>query len=517
MQGLSSSIPLHWSVVDRHTRTIIIATLFALACAIGAAGPAIAAQPVPKVAIIVGPTDTSTEAYRGLANDAARAAVASGAAVVKVYSPDATWPAVKAAVSGASIVVYLGHGNGWPSRYRDALYPPTQDGFGLNPVAGGDDSVHQYFGEEAVGRLTMAPDAVVILSHLCYASGNSEPGLAEGTREQAIQRVDNYAAGFIRAGARAVVAEGHLGPAYYVRAILTGTLSIEKIWERSPSAHGNAFSVSSARSTGFTELLDPDQPGGGFYRSLVSAGRDVRGVRGSATETVATSPAPPPAQPDQASLDPASGTPAPGARLEASARTPTLPMPGGGLLRLAHPLVLAVDRDLIMPDGPPVPEPPVEPVAALEPSLAPVTPRAPERTPSPEAGSSPTPMPDPGVPAVGGGAADFGAAASGGRPFAPVIAPRLIAVPATGRGESATPRPSPSTDPAPSARPPRAPEIDLLQPEVDLVVPGPTGSTVAPAHATHGVRGPAHHDRLPGRARPPPLDDAPAQPRGRGP
>ena len=188
-------------------------------------------------------------------------------------------------------------------------------------MAGADDSIHEYFGEEAVGRLTMAPDAVVILSHLCYASGNSEPGLAEGTREQAIQRVDNYAAGFIRAGARAVVAEGHLGPAYYVRAILAGRLSIEKIWERSPSAHGNAFSVPSARSTGFTEQVDPDQAGGGYYRSLVWDGIDVRGVRGSATDTVAASAAAPPAQPDSANRDRASRTPPPGHQLEAIAPT----------------------------------------------------------------------------------------------------------------------------------------------------------------------------------------------------
>ena len=122
----------------------------------------------------------------------------------------------------------------------------------------------------------------MVLSHLCYASGNTEPGLPQGTRDQAIQRVDNYAAGFLRAGARAVVAEGHFGPAYYVRSLLTSGLSIEKIWERSPSAHGNTFSVASSRSAGFTQRLDPDRPGGGFYRSLVSAGLDAPTVRAGA-------------------------------------------------------------------------------------------------------------------------------------------------------------------------------------------------------------------------------------------
>ncbi len=90
----------------------------------------------------------------------------------------------------------MGHGNGWPSKYRDALYPPTQNGFGLNPKAGGGDYTHQYFGEASVGgQVKLAKNAVVLLNHLCYASGNTEPGLPEGNLAQAKQRVDNYAAG----------------------------------------------------------------------------------------------------------------------------------------------------------------------------------------------------------------------------------------------------------------------------------------------------------------------------------
>ena len=50
---------------------------------------------------------------------------------------NATWAKVKAAAQGASVFVYLGHGNGWPS-----IYPPfqtlTKDGLGLDPSGGGD-------------------------------------------------------------------------------------------------------------------------------------------------------------------------------------------------------------------------------------------------------------------------------------------------------------------------------------------------------------------------------------------
>ena len=239
---------------------------------VGAVAPVAAAARVPKVVLVVGPVGSLTNEYRSLANAAAVEALADGAEVTKVYSPNATWPAVRKALNGASIVVYLGHGNGWPSPYRDSLYPPTQNGFGLNPVAGADDVNHQYFGEASVDNIKLAPNAVVLLSHLCYASGNSEPGLPEGSESQAIQRVDNYAAGFIRAGAQAVVAEAHMGPAYYVRSLLRSQLSIEQIWRGSPSANGNTLNFASERSPGFAERLDPDHANSSFYRSLVSRG-----------------------------------------------------------------------------------------------------------------------------------------------------------------------------------------------------------------------------------------------------
>ena len=52
----------------------------------------------------------------------------------------------------------------------------------------------------------MRRNAVVILNRLCYASGNSEWGSANPTKTTAIKRVDNYGAGFLRAGAKAVFA-----------------------------------------------------------------------------------------------------------------------------------------------------------------------------------------------------------------------------------------------------------------------------------------------------------------------
>ncbi len=237
---------------------------------------------------IVGPAGAATDGYRAQARAAASIARHYTPDVVELYSPDATWPAVRDATNGASLVVYMGHGNGWPSPYRDALYPPSQNGFGLNPAPGGDDATHQYFGEELVGSdIKLAKNAIVLLNHLCYASGNSEPGLPEGTLDQARQRVDNYAAGFIRAGASAVIAEAWSSPSYFVRSILAGTGSVQAAWQRSPSANGHRFAFASTRSRGYIAQMDPETAGAGFTRSIVMkaglAPKDVlAGAAGSA-------------------------------------------------------------------------------------------------------------------------------------------------------------------------------------------------------------------------------------------
>jgi hypothetical protein len=254
----------------KRASVILLLVVLALMAAgpFGPASVAAASRAAPKVAIVVGPAGYATANYKRLADEAAAEAERFTPNVVKVYSPNATWPAVKQALTGASIVVYLGHGNGWPSRYRNRLTPSTQNGMGLNPNVGAD--THQYFGEARIGKeIKLAKDAVVIFSHLCYASGNSEPGLPEGSLDVGQQRVDNYAAGFIRAGAAAVIAEAYMGPAYYVKSILRGRSSIDRIWRSAPTYHGNLLRFDSLRSRGYTAQMDPDNATSGFHRSIV--------------------------------------------------------------------------------------------------------------------------------------------------------------------------------------------------------------------------------------------------------
>lgn len=223
-----------------------------------------------KVVIIVGPTGSATSNYRSWADQAYAEAIQYSSNVVKIYSPVATWDVVKPALQGASLVIYLGHGNGWPSPYTfDPAYT-TKDGLGLNPTANGGDTNTKYYGEPYLANeIKLAPNAVVILNHLCYASGNSEPGYAEPTLDVAMQRVDNFGQGFFKAGAAAVIAEGHGGITGMIRDLFTTQQSILNLWRTQYDYNGNEFSFASLRSPANTAFMDPDGTPGGFYRSLI--------------------------------------------------------------------------------------------------------------------------------------------------------------------------------------------------------------------------------------------------------
>jgi flagellar hook assembly protein FlgD len=239
--------------------------------------------------IIVGATHSATAKYRTYADAAYAEARKYTTNVVKVYSPYATWSKVKSATTGASVVIYMGHGNGWPSPYTyDPLYT-TKDGFGLNATSGAGDYNNKYYGEPYVSTLDLADDAIVLLHHLCYAAGNSEPGGAAPSVSVARQRLDNYAAGFLKAGASAVIADGHRGPVDYLRALFTTHQTIEQLWKTQPNAEGNVVSFASKRTPGATAFSDPETPTTGFYRSLVGdrnvTTSDILGDSYSSTST----------------------------------------------------------------------------------------------------------------------------------------------------------------------------------------------------------------------------------------
>ena len=128
-----------------------------------------------------------------------------------------------------------------------------------------------YYGEPYVKTLDLAPNAIVLLHHLCYASGNSEPGHAQPTddgRPPAHQQ--------LRRGLPAVACAGRARR----RPSRTGRLSPRAVHDRPDDrgdvAHGagattaTSVSFTSTRTSGVKSLMDPEGSSSGFYRSLVT-------------------------------------------------------------------------------------------------------------------------------------------------------------------------------------------------------------------------------------------------------
>ncbi len=257
------------SLPGRRARAILLAILCGSASAI-APSAAVVAATGPKVAIVVGPAGSSTVGYLSIGDKAAAEARRYTSNVVRVYSPDATWTRVRAAISGATIVVYLGRGNGFPSPNATTLQRATQDGFGLNPVAGINNSTTEYFGEAYLRSVPLAPNAVVLLSDVPYASGRGEPGAAPPLLSVARRRVDNYGAGLLAAGASAVINDSTSALVFYIRAVFTRTFSLDAMWRAAPGASGHVTSFTSTRTSGAIGRMDPgDATGGGGDRSIV--------------------------------------------------------------------------------------------------------------------------------------------------------------------------------------------------------------------------------------------------------
>jgi hypothetical protein len=244
-----------------------------LAVAIVFAGVGLAANPNPvaaagiKVVIVVGPVGSSTSNYIYNAKKLAAQARSYGASVYEVYSPNATWTRVKSVAQGANVLIYLGHGNGWPSPYAP-FNRNTKDGLGLNASAG--SSVNKYYGEYYVDTgINLAPNAVVILNRLCYASGNNEWGAGYPSQSVAIQRVDNYGAGFLRANARAVFADAIGSTSYILYGLFKTKLTVGQIFWTSPARDGRYdFVFRSMRTKPWHGVLDPSGASR-YYRSLV--------------------------------------------------------------------------------------------------------------------------------------------------------------------------------------------------------------------------------------------------------
>ena len=260
------------------TRAILFALSFFAATMVAALPAPARAAAAPKVAILVGPTEITDSHYRRSAERIAETAEAAGATVDLRYC--ATPAQAKAAVNGASVIVYLGHGTGFPNPYSTVEYPQWVNGWGLRDPAksvgwtdgdGCDNDVLRYYGEDyltgrtsgfgwSAGAITPAPNFVMIYSNACYApgAGESRPAPPEST---AVSRVANYSTPILQ-----------LGGTYFATDLGSDDL-VDLVLRNAGTAWGRIFEMGNGFSAGaLRRFAHPDVGGAEVWVQRTSTG-----------------------------------------------------------------------------------------------------------------------------------------------------------------------------------------------------------------------------------------------------
>jgi hypothetical protein len=259
-------------------RWLVVLVVALLASAVSVPSAAHAAADIrPKAVVIVGPTHGLTSSFLETGRRVADQAAAVGMDVRRLFHPKATWSRVLSEIQGANLVVYVGHGNGWPSPYGP-FQERTKNGFGLNPSLGTASDQVAYHGADHIrSKVRLARGAVVLLYRLCYAAGNSEPKFGpEWKQGVAKRRVDNFAAGFLAAGASAVFAFGNTQRVNIPWQLANTSKTMNQIFRMrgsSSASMNDGFqgwknaNLASLRTPGARIHLDPHHTRG-YYRAL---------------------------------------------------------------------------------------------------------------------------------------------------------------------------------------------------------------------------------------------------------
>ncbi|MGD8486376.1 MAG: FlgD immunoglobulin-like domain containing protein [Chloroflexota bacterium] len=257
---------------------LCIIGLILTSSALNLVGRVSAADGPKKAVIVAGPVHSLTARYKGYARAIADAAEAQGMEVVRIFHPYAPASKVRNKAQGADLFVYAGHGNGWPSDYGP-FQEDTKNGLGLDaadPEKRSPDKVVYKGANWLRENIELAPNAVVILTHLSYASGNASSGMPIPSRDVAVQRVDNFANGFLSVGARVVWALGWQPGADIVKALHEEDATMDAVFMTRYREDVNPLNgwigwqpgyYDSVRIPGATVHIDPD-PDYGYLRGI---------------------------------------------------------------------------------------------------------------------------------------------------------------------------------------------------------------------------------------------------------
>ena len=211
-----------------------------------------------KVVIVVGPVEGQTAKYISNARSYAAVARSLGARSSRSTAPTPpgrrSSPPPRAPTSSSTSAT----ATAIPARTARSART-TKDGLGPQRAAGhGNYNIQVLRRELSSSRACSSRrNAVVILNHLCYAAGNSEPGRANPTKSvRRSTRVDYFGAGFLRAGAHGVFASGKDSVRLdHPRAADDEPHDVRRSSSPDPAFSGRAdFQFASKRTTGYHGL-----------------------------------------------------------------------------------------------------------------------------------------------------------------------------------------------------------------------------------------------------------------------
>ncbi len=182
---------------------------------------------------MAGPVHSLTDRYRDYAEAMAKAAEAKGMEVHRIFHPNATKERVIEHANGADLFIYVGPRQRLaqllrlvPGVIQERPRPRTR----TTPRSAPPSNVLYKGADWLRENIVFAPNAVVILSHLSYASGNASSGMTIPSRDVAVQRIDNYANGFLAAGARVVWALGWQPGADVIDALFSEDATMDAVF-----------------------------------------------------------------------------------------------------------------------------------------------------------------------------------------------------------------------------------------------------------------------------------------------
>lgn len=143
----------------------------------------LSAQGQLKAVVVVGPTESFTQTQINEAKQIAEVLEKHGITVHTFYHPNAKWEAITAAASNAHYLVYLGHGLLQADGITPGGWVLSEPQFILN--------------DRIASEMTLAPNALVLMQSVCYATGASSTDKTPVKAKVALDRALAFSSPFL--------------------------------------------------------------------------------------------------------------------------------------------------------------------------------------------------------------------------------------------------------------------------------------------------------------------------------